>query len=204
MLPAMGRLSGTVRALPSDGPSTGSPWWRPWPARLATGTCVAAGLACLTNGAVASGLGFLMAALAAAVLWVVPGAASGPTPAGTRLGCQLLERAHRGDPDLYLDLDAVEVEAVYRIDTELYAHLRGGIGQRVDPSTGDRRCIETSDVSLTWRCSCRRTAERLASQLNYWEARGTPLRLLAIKGRCAVLMEDTTNWVTLPELRLAA
>lgn len=116
----------------------------------------------------------------------------------------MLERATLGDPDLYLDLDLVEVQAVYRLDAELYAHLRGGIGQRTDPATGDRRTIETSDVSLTWRCPGRRAAERLASQLNQWQAEGTPLRLLAMKGGCAMLLEDDSRWVTLPELRLAA
>lgn len=113
-------------------------------------------------------------------------------------------RPHPGDVDLYLDLDAVEVYAVYMLGCELFTHLRGGIGERKDPVTGDRRHIETSDVSLTWRCSCRRSARRLAVQLNEWEAKGTPLRLLAARGRCAVLMEDDRRWVVLPELKLAA
>jgi hypothetical protein len=105
---------------------------------------------------------------------------------------------------LYLDLDAVEVEAVYVLGTELFTHLRGGVGQRKDPLTGDQRHIETSEVSLTWRCHGRRTAEHLADKLNEWEHKQTPLRLLAARGRCALLMEDDDNWVVLPELRLAA
>ena len=109
-----------------------------------------------------------------------------------------------GDPDLYLDLDAVEVEAVYVLGSELFTHLRGGIGERRDPVTGSRRRIETSDVSLTWRCSGRRSADRLAAQLNDWEQRRAPLRLLAACGRCALLIEDERKWVALPELRLAA
>ncbi|MGH9105380.1 MAG: hypothetical protein ACRDZX_06000 [Acidimicrobiales bacterium] len=114
------------------------------------------------------------------------------------------QRPHPGDPDLYLDLDAVEVNAVYVLGPELFTQLKGGIGQRRDPVTGDQRNIETSDVSLTWRCGGRRSATRLAQQLNQWEARGTLLRLLAARGRCALLMEDDHHWVVLPELRLAA
>jgi hypothetical protein len=113
-------------------------------------------------------------------------------------------RPRPGDSDLYLDLDAVEVEAVYILGSELFTHLKGGVGLRKDPVTGDERHIETSEVSLTWRCHGRRSAERLAVRLNVWEARRTPLRLLAAQGRCALLMEDDRNWVQLPELRLAA
>jgi hypothetical protein len=106
-----------------------------------------------------------------------------------------------GDPDLYLDLDAVEVQAVYLMGSELFTQLTGGVGQRKDLVTGDRLDIETTDVSLTWRCTGRRTAERLAAQLNTWEANHTPLRLLAACGRSALLMEDDHNWLLLPELR---
>jgi hypothetical protein len=106
-----------------------------------------------------------------------------------------------GDPDLYLDLDAVEVQAVYLMGTELFTQLTGGVGQRKDLVTGDRLDIETTDVSLTWRCTGRRTAERLAAQLNEWESKHTPLRLLAACGRSALLMEDDHKWLMLPELR---
>ena len=77
------------------------------------------------------------------------------------------------------------------------------MGERRDPSTGDQRHIETSDVSLTWRCGGRRAADKLAAQLNDWESRHTSLRLLAACGRSALLMEDDQNWLVLPELRLA-
>ncbi len=130
-----------------------------------------------------------------------------PPPALPKLSRPIGVTQHRprpGDTDLYLDLDAVEVEAVYLLGTELFTHLRGGVGQRKDPLTGDQRHIETSEVSLTWRCHGRRTAERLADKLNEWEHKQTPLRLLAARGRCALLMEDDDNWVVLPELRLAA
>ena len=109
-----------------------------------------------------------------------------------------------GDPDLYLDLDAVEVHAVYLLGSEVFTHLKGGIGERRDPSTGENRPIETSDVSLTWHCPGRRSARRLAAQLNQWEARQTHLRLLAARGRSALLMEDNQHWLVLPELRLSA
>jgi hypothetical protein len=109
-----------------------------------------------------------------------------------------------GDPDLYLDLEEVEVQAVYVVGTELFTQLKGGVGERRDPATGDQRHIETSDVSLTWRCGGRRAADKLAAQLNDWESRHTPLRLLAASGRSALLMEDDQNWLVLPELRLAA
>ena len=111
-------------------------------------------------------------------------------------------RPKPGDPDLYLDLGSVEVHAVYVLGAELFTHLRGGSGERRDPATGDRRYIQTSDVSLTWRCPGKRAAARLAEQLNMWEARHTPLRLLAPYGRSALLMENDDNWLLLPELRL--
>lgn len=128
-----------------------------------------------------------------------PGGAFGPSgraKVATR-------RPMPGDPDLYLDLDAVEVEAVYVLGTELFTHLKGGVGERKDLATGTHRHIETSDVSLTWRCAGRRSAEKLAAQLNDWESKHTPLRLLAACGRSALLMEDDDNWLILPELRLA-
>src|ERR1700677_564771 len=61
-------------------------------------------------------------------------------------------------PGLYLTLDDVEVDAVYVLGSELYAHLRGGVGRLSDPLTGDQRRIETSDVALTRRCQDRRSA----------------------------------------------
>jgi hypothetical protein len=109
-----------------------------------------------------------------------------------------------GSAGLYLTLDDVEVAAVYVLGTELYTHLRGGVGRLSDPLTGDQRHIETCDVSLTWRCQGRRSAARLAGRLNEWEASRAPLRLLAARGRCALLMEDDQHWLALPELRLAS
>jgi hypothetical protein len=115
-----------------------------------------------------------------------------------------VDRARPGDVDLALDLDAVAVDAVYVVGSELLAHLSGGIGQRRDPLTGEQRQLEATDVTLTWRCTGARNAARLARQLNQWQARQTPLRLLAARGRCASLIEDNHVWVVLPELRLAA
>jgi len=132
-----------------------------------------------------------------------PGPAEGGMGASQAPKAVAKRRPMPGDRDLYLDLEAIEVQAVYVMGTELFTHLRGGVGEHKDLATGDQRHIETSDVSLTWRCAGRRTAERLAAQLNAWEARQTPLRLLAASGRCALLMEDDENWVVLPELRLA-
>ena len=201
----MARLSGTAPAVPtSDGVSGRSLRRRPWPVWAAAIGCLAGGSALLSFESVASGAGFALAGLAVAVLWGVPNGSFRPGRHAEAWGQQLIERATVGDLDPYLDLDLMEVQAVYCLGTELFAHLRGGIGQRVDPVTGGRRAIETTDVSLTWRCPGRRRAENLVSQLNQWEARGTPLRLLAIKGRSALLIEDDHTWVTLPELRLAA
>lgn len=179
--------------------STAVPRGAIWPARAAAGLCGAAAAGMLAAGLVLPGAGIALAAVAIAVMWASP--RSRPRRG---LGPQMLARASLGDPDLYLDLDAVQVQAVYQLGPELYAHLRGGVGQRLDPHTGNRRSIETSDVSLTWRCTTQRGARRLAGRLNQWEANGTPLRLLAMRGRCALLLEDDDEWVTLPELRLAA
>lgn len=109
-----------------------------------------------------------------------------------------------GEPGRYLDIDAVEVEAVYVLGAEVFTHLTGGVGRVLDPLSGNERHIETSDVSLTWRCQGRRSAAKLADRLNEWEARGAHLRLMATRGRCALLIEDDDNWVALPELRLSA
>jgi hypothetical protein len=104
----------------------------------------------------------------------------------------------------YLDIDAVEVEAVYVLGAEVFTQLTGGVGSILDPSSGDERHIETSDVSLTWRCQGPRSAAKLAGRLNEWEARGAHLRLMAARGRSALLIEDDDHWVALPELRLGA
>jgi len=114
------------------------------------------------------------------------------------------QRPRPGDHDLYLDVDAVEVDAVYALGLDLFTHLRGGVGQRTDPSTGQLRPVETTDISLTWHCKSRRSARQAARSLNEWQATRTPLRLLAAQGRCALLMEDDDNWVVLPELKLAS
>ncbi len=136
-----------------------------------------------------------------------PGAAK---PAGTNIG---LSGGHVPPPDAnighrepgrYLDIDAVEVEAVYVLGAEVFTHLRGGVGSVLDPLSGNERHIETSDVSLTWRCQGRRSAAKLADRLNEWEARGLSLRLMAARGHCALLIEDDDHWVALPELRLSA
>lgn len=197
----MERSSGTAPAVPSSDLGGAERARTPWPALAIACACIAAGAGLAGTGSVLPGLGVGLAGVAAAILWVVPGQAG---TGRSRLGAEMVARASQGDPDLYLDLDAVEVHAVYQLGTEIYAHLRGGVGQRADPVTGSRRPIETSDVSLTWRCSGRRSADRLASQLNEWESKGTPLRLLAMRGRSALLIEDDNVWVSLPELRLAA
>ena len=88
-------------------------------------------------------------------------------------------------PGRYLDIDAVEVEAVYVLGAEVFTHLTGGVGRVLDPLSGNERHIETSDVSLTWRCQGRRSAAKLADRLNEWEASGAHLRLMATRGRCA-------------------
>ncbi len=90
------------------------------------------------------------------------------------------------------------------LGAEVFTHLTGGVGRVLDPLSGNERHIETSDVSLTWRCHGRRSAAKLADRLNEWEARGAHLRLMAARGRCALLIEDDDHWVALPELRLSA
>ncbi len=164
--------------------------------------CLAAGCVLLSLGDPVAAAGTIAAGTAISVAWSwpVPG-----RPRPVRAVPQLAKRRpHPGDTDLYLDLDAVEIEAVYVLGNELLTHLKGGVGHRTDPVTGEERQIETSEVCLTWRCHGHRSAEKLASQLNRWEALRTPLRLLAASGRCALLMEDDSNWVVLPELRIAA
>jgi hypothetical protein len=136
-----------------------------------------------------------------------PGAAK---PAGTNIGHSGRHVAPpsanigQGEPGRYLDIDAVEVEAVYVLGAEVFTHLTGGVGRVLDPLSGNERHIETSEVSLTWRCQGRRSAAKLADRLNEWESRGAHLRLMATRGRCALLIEDDDNWVALPELRLSA
>jgi len=140
-----------------------------------------------------------------------PGAAKpAAKPSGTKIG---LSGRHvpppdanigHGEPGRYLDIDAVEVEAVYVLGAEVFTHLTGGVGRVLDPLSGNDRHIETSDVSLTWRCQGRRSAAKLADRLNEWEARGAHLRLMATRGHCALLIEDDDHWVALPELRLSA
>jgi hypothetical protein len=109
-----------------------------------------------------------------------------------------------GEPGRYLDIDAVEVEAVYVLGAEVFTQLTGGVGRVLDPLSGHERHIETSDVCLTWRCQGRRSAAKLADRLNEWESRGAHLRLMAARGHCALLIEDDDHWVALPELRLSA
>lgn len=179
---------------------------RSWLALAAASCCVLCGLALITIGSWFAAAGAIAAGTALAVgwAWPLPGAPRVPNLVQAVKPAQVRHRPRPGDEDLYLDLDAVEIEAVYVFGTEVFTHLRGGVGQRKDPLTGNQRPIETSEVSLTWRCHGRRTAERLAGRLNQWESNQTPLRLLAARGRCALLMEDDDNWVVLPELRLAA
>ena len=139
-----------------------------------------------------------------------PGAAHHDPPGGHGDGAGHGEHGHQrpqrgqGEPGPHLDIDAVEVEAGYVLGAEVFTHLTGGVGSVLDPLSGNERHIETSDVSLTWRCQGRRSAAKLADRLNEWEARGAHLRLMAARGRCALLIEDDDNWVALPELRLGA
>jgi len=150
-----------------------------------------------------------------AIAWGLPLSASARAPgaakpAGANIG---LSGRHvpppdanigHGEPGRYLDIDDVEVEAVYVLGAEVFTHLTGGVGRVLDPLSGNERHIETSDVSLTWRCQGRRSAAKLADRLNDWESRGAHLRLMASRGRCALLIEDDDHWVALPELRLSA
>ena len=144
-------------------------------------------------------LGSVASGAALAVLWGWPHSRKRAKRAAA---ARAWSRA-RQTADLYLDLAEVEVEAVYVLGAELFTRLRGGSGRRVDPVTGNQRHIETSDVSLTWHCSGKRSAARLADKLNEWQARQTPLRLLAARGQAALLMESDNVWVVLPELQLA-
>ena len=100
----------------------------------------------------------------------------------------------------YLDIDAVEVEAVYVLGSEVFTHLTGGVGSIVDPLSGDERHIETSDVSSTWRC-------QVGGRRQSWLAgstSGKPEELhLSPDGRprpLRLLIEDDDHWVALPEL----
>jgi hypothetical protein len=130
-------------------------------------------------------------------------APAGQVPHMTNIGSPMGDLGADGS-GRYLDIDAVEVEAVYVLDAEVFTHPTGGVGSILDPLSGDERHIETSDVSLTWRCQGRRSAAKLAGRLNEWEARGAHLRLMAARGHCALLIEDDDHWVALPELRLTA
>jgi hypothetical protein len=114
-----------------------------------------------------------------------------------------VDRAHPGDPDLLFDLDAVEVAGVYLLARHLMAYLRSDGGFCGDDLARGHGGGDVGYVYLTWRCAGRGEATRLARQLNAWQISRTPLRLLAAKGRCAVLMEDERRWLTLPELAAA-
>jgi hypothetical protein len=163
-------------------------------------------LLALGRNALALGASALCASLAVvwAVLFSEPHRAPGSElPARTNIGPPIANLSPDGS-GRYLDIDAVEVEAVYVLGAEVFTHLTGGVGSILDPLSGDERHIETSDVSLTWRCQGRRSAAKLAGRLNEWEARGAHLRLMAARGRCALLIEDDDHWVALPELRLSA
>jgi hypothetical protein len=158
----------------------------------------------LGDNSLALGAGAICATIALA--WGVPfsaaaRAASRPTDRPGRES-PAAGLANDRDPALYLDLEAVEVAAVYVLGAEVFTQLKGGNGNLVDPLTGSERHIETSDVSLTWRCQGRRSAAKLADRLNEWEMKGSRLRLLAARGRSALLMEDDEHWLALPELRL--
>ena len=163
-------------------------------------------LLALGRSSMALGAGALCAALA--ISWGVLFSASLrapslPAPVGTKIR-PAIGNFGQGGPGRYLDIDAVEVEAVYVLGDEVFTHLTGGVGSVFDPLSGDERHIETSDVSLTWRCQGRRSAAKFADRLNEWEASGAHLRLTAARGRCALLIEDDDHWVALPELRLSA
>jgi hypothetical protein len=144
-----------------------------------------------------------MAIVWSMLFWVRVRAQGNGLPAGTNTVRALGNLGPDGS-GRYLDIDAVEVEAVYVLGSEVFTQLTGGVGSILDPLSGDERHIETKDVSLTWRCERRRSAAKLAGRLNAWEARGAHLRLTAARGRCALLIEDDDHWVALPELRLSA
>ena len=160
----------------------------------------------LGRNSLALGASALCASMAIvwSMLFSLPvGAPGNELPAGTNTG-QAMGNLGPDGSRRYLDIDAVEVEAVYVLGSEVFTQLTGGVGSILDPLSGDERHIETKDVSLTWRCEGRRSAAKLAGRLNEWEARGAHLRLTAARGRCALLIEDDDHWVALPELRLSA
>lgn len=162
--------------------------------------CLVAAYALVALGHVYLALRVSAIGAAIAIAWGLPFSLHLSVPG---VAPKLVVHIGPGDPDLYLDLDAIQVEAVYVLGAEVFARLRGGMGRRLDPLTGDQRHIETSDISLTWRCRGLRSAAKLAERLNQWEARGTQLRLLAARGHCALLIEDDQNWLALPEMRIA-
>jgi len=170
----------------------------------------------LGRPSLALGAGALSASMAIAWAVLFSESLRAPRPAvpsGSNIGPTLPARNNIGMPGgnlgqggsgRYLDIDAVAVEAVYVIGAEVFTHLTGGVGSILDPLSGDERHIETSGLSLTWRCQRRRSAAKLAGRLNEWEARGAHLRLMAARGSFALLIEDDDHWVVLPELRLSA
>jgi hypothetical protein len=121
-----------------------------------------------------------------------------------RLLCGVVAHAHPGDPDLCLDIKAVQVMAVFTFGPEILACLHGGTGFCCDSEAGGHKSCQIDDAAIAWRCAGRRAACKLAGQLKAWQAAGTPLRLLSARGRCAVLMEDERSWLTLPEIRARA
>ncbi len=121
-----------------------------------------------------------------------------------RLLCGEVAHAHPDDPDLCLDINAVQVMSVFTIGPEILACLHGGTGFRGDPEVAGHEPCQIDDAAITWRCAGRRAASRLARQLNNWQAGRTPLRLLSARGRCTVLMEDERSWLALPEIRARA
>jgi hypothetical protein len=110
------------------------------------------------------------------------------------------DRAHPGDPDLLFDEQYIEVAGAYRLGRDLLAYLSRGSRRSPECEADCHGPDEVDSFFLSWRCASPCVAAKLSRQLAAWQAARTPLRLLAAKGRCSVLMEDEHRWLTLPEL----
>jgi hypothetical protein len=167
-------------------------------------------VALLAYGCASGSFAAFVLGAALACTSLATGTLAGLKAAPTQSGCLKIltgatNRAHPGDPDLLLDLPAVEVAGVFALGRDILACL-----SRTCPCGGDGGAEgfhgpnERDRFFLSWRCASRCAAARLARQLGEWQTVRAPLRLLAAKGRCAVLMEDEHCWLTLPELSVAS
>ena len=108
------------------------------------------------------------------------------------------------DSQLRLLLRGLKVAAVFRYNKEVLVHLMAGFSSCPANELLAPGCREAEGIYLTWRCAGTPSSARLMTQLSTWQEKETLLRLVACRGRAAVLMEDEQHWLRLPELAARA